>query len=1039
MLHIYKASAGSGKTFALTREYIRMLLSDKANTDARLPHSRILAVTFTKKSTAEMKERILKELYILANTPDKSDYINDFLNDRTINLNKEAIQQRAQSLLIGILQDYNRFSVSTIDGFFQQVLRTFAMELGLSTTYDLALDHNEVVNQAVDDIFKRIREDKSGNEDITNWLIEYANNNIDNNQSWNPNEPIKTFSTELSKERLMQQMQHVQDVFADKDKMRSYLEELKAISKQVPLQVEECIKEIKQALELFDTDDLNSTATKYFYTKKAEEIINKGLSTTVLKILRGESSFCKKSGKGKAALQALEQKCQTELLPLIEKLHNIAHGEPARNYITANAILEKLYSLGILQDVAAQIQNTNKKLGRLPISEINRLIYQIIDGQDAPFIYERIGQYYNHYMIDEFQDTSAMQWQNFRPLIEETDGRGQSNLIVGDVKQSIYRFRNSDWHLLNQVSQQFNDVRLGDGMKNNWRTAKVVVDNNEQLMQAYCQWVANEFKNNYDCDFEDQIDEISHIYSHNEMHQEARKAYSGYFHMHFFEGKSYKEQALETLLEQIRSFEEEKIDLSRVTILTRYVKDVENIAKFLIQNGYEVQSTGGLRISSHTAVQLVVHLLNLSLKHDDAADAFVHEAYPTIDDYNECITQAYQLPLYDQVQALIDGLQLNTWEGATPYLTAFQDKVFQFTQSKIADTQLFLEHWEQKGKDAAIPAPKTSSAINIMTIHSSKGLEFDIVMLPFFDWKLADTHKNDVIWCKPNVAPFDTLPLVPVKPKQSLVRSHLAKEYIEEELATYTDNLNITYVAITRPRHRLYIYGPKFALTTKNELGKINNVGQLISYLYRDQLDDQNTYSSLPDGDEIPNPLPPKEQQGCNEQASTYISTPIDKRLTLRSRSEDDFATDTPLAIVDLGILMHLWLSYIHTWDDAQPALQRMVIGGEVTQKQAQEMQEQLTNLQSLIAEHKRNDWFSNQYQVLAEQDIITPSGKTYRPDRIMIKDKHAIIVDYKFGEEQRNSYIEQIRGYILLLRQLGYTSEGYIVYNKIKIIQPVK
>jgi hypothetical protein len=417
----------------------------------------------------------------------------------------------------------------------------------------------------------------------------------------------------------------------------------------------------------------------------------------------------------------------------------------------------------------------------------------------------------------------------------------------------------------------------------------------------------------------------------------------------------------------------------------------------------------------------------------------VHEAYPTIDDYNECIAQAYQLPLYDQVQALIDGLQLNTWEGATPYLTAFQDKVFQFTQSKIADTQLFLEYWEQKGKDTAIPAPKTSSAINIMTIHSSKGLEFDIVMLPFFDWKLADTHKNDVIWCKPNVAPFDTLPLVPVKPKPSLNRSHLAKEYIEEELATYTDNLNITYVAITRPRYRLYIYGPKFTLTAKNELGKINNVGQLISYLYRDQLDEQNTYSSLPTSNETPKPLPPKEENACNEQASTYISTPIDKRLTLRSRSEDDFATDTPLAIVDLGILMHLWLSYIRTWDDAQPALQRMIIGGNVTQKQAQEMQEQLTNLQSLIAEHNHNDWFTNQYQVLTEQDIITPSGKTYRPDRIMIKDKHAIIIDYKFGEEQRNSYVEQIREYILLLRQLGYTSEGYIVYNKMKIIQSVK
>lgn len=1039
MLSIYKASAGSGKTFALTREYIRMLLTDRIHSDARLPHSRILAVTFTKKSTAEMKERILKELFILANTPDKSDYIADFLKDKTIGLSKEAIQQRAQLLLVGILQDYNRFSVSTIDGFFQQVLRTFAMELGLSTTYDLALDHNEVVNQAVDDIFKKIRENKNENEDITNWLIEYANNNIDNNQSWNPNDPIKTFSTELSKERLMQQMQHVQDVFANKDKMRSYLEQLKVISKQVPQQVEGCVEEIKQAIELFDDTELNSTATKYFYTKKAEEIINKGLSTTLLKILKNESSICKKSGKSKAALEALEYKCQTQLLPLIEKLYNIAHGEAAKDYITANAILEKLYSLGILQDVAAQIQNTNKKLGRLPISEINRLIYQIIDGQDAPFIYERIGQYYNHYMIDEFQDTSAMQWQNFKPLIEETDGRGQSNLIVGDVKQSIYRFRNSDWHLLNQVSQQFNDVKLGEGMKNNWRTAKVVVENNEQLMQQYCQWVANEFKNNYGCDFQDQIDEISHIYSHDEMHQDARKPYSGYYHMQFFEGKAYKEQALETLLNQIHCFEDENIDLSRVTILTRYVKDVETIAKFLIQNGYEVQSTGGLRISSHLAVQLIVHLLKLSLEEDDATKAFVREAYPTIDEYNEYIAQAYQLPLYDQVQALIDGLELHTWEGATPYLTAFQDKVFQFTQSKVADTQLFLEHWEQKGKDASIPAPKTSSAINIMTIHSSKGLEFDIVMLPFFDWKLADSHKNDVIWCKPTVAPFDTLPLVPVKPKQSLNRSHLAKEYIDEELATYTDNLNITYVAITRPRYRLYIYGPKFALNAKNEVGKISNVGQLISYLYKDKLDDLNTYSSLLANEDKPCPLPPKDDKQSNEQASIYISTPIDQRLILRSRSEDDFATNTPLAIVDLGILMHLWLSHIRTWDDAQSALQRLIIGGDVTQKQAEEMQEQLIHLQSLIAEHNYNDWFSTQYQVLTEQDIITPSGKTYRPDRVMIKDKHAIIIDYKFGEEQRHSYVEQIREYILLLRQLGYTSEGYIIYNKARIIQQIQ
>jgi hypothetical protein len=230
-----------------------------------------------------------------------------------------------------------------------------------------------------------------------------------------------------------------------------------------------------------------------------------------------------------------------------------------------------------------------------------------------------------------------------------------------------------------------------------------------------------------------------------------------------------------------------------------------------------------------------------------------------------------------------------------------------------------------------------------------------------------------------------------------------------------------------------------FSLNAKNTVGKIKNIGQLISYLYQDRLDEEYKYTSLPDNEKIPTALPPIEEKNTNTQASHYISIPINQRLTLRSRSEDDFTTETPLAIVDLGILMHLWLSYIQTWDDAQPALQRLVVKGDVTQKQAEEMKEQLETLQALINQYNHDDWFSNQYQILTEQDIITPSGKTYRPDRIMIKDNHAIIIDYKFGEEKRLSYIEQIRDYILLLQQLGYTSEGYIIYNKVKEIQKIQ
>lgn len=1035
MLSIYKASAGSGKTFALTREYIRMLLSDKILRDNRLPHSRILAVTFTKKSTAEMKERILKELYLLAQHPEESDYIEEYLKDPNIGMTQKEIQTRAQLLILGILQDYNRFSVSTIDGFFQQIIRTFAMELGLSTNYDLSLDQNEIVHQAVDDIFRRIRKVKPEDADMVSWLVEYSQNNIEQNKRWNPIDNIKTFSSELSKEALIQQMDEVQEVFANKYKMRMYLEQLTEMKEKALEAIKKQRDIINQELSTWNESDINTRCTSIF-NKKPEEILVNGFNTTLLNVLEGEGTLYKKTGKSTKEQEFLKEKSK-ELIQLIRNLHTLITGDIACKYFTADAILAKLHSLGILQDVSAQIETTNRMLGRLPISEINRLIFQIIDSQESPFIYERIGQYYHHYMIDEFQDTSKLQWQNFKPLIIDAEAEGYNNLIVGDVKQSIYRFRNSDWHLLNQVDSDndFIAKQPGKGMGSNWRAAKVVVENNERLMQEYCQWVVNKCKNEYAAQYHEPIEEIAHIYSYDEMHQEAKKTYDGCFHMQFFEGKNYKERALDTLLEQLQSLQKEQIDLSRVTILTRYTREVETIAQFLIQKGYEVQSAGGLRIGAHTCTQILIALLKLSIGVDDTALAFLQNALPNFETYETIRKQAQLLPLYDHVQALIDQLELAQWEGATPYLTAFQNKIYQFTQTKVADTSLFLKYWETKGKDSTIPAPKTNSAINIMTIHSSKGLEFDIVMIPFFDWNLTDSHPNDIIWCKPKTSPFNTVPLVPVHPSPKLLRSLFAEDYILETLASYTDNLNITYVAITRARYKLYIYGPKYTIGSNKKL-KLSNVGQLVSYIFNNDLNDDNSYTSSTSTSAT---LPPREESTEQSVTSQYVSIPIKERLTLRSRSEDDFDSEAPLAIVDLGILMHLWLSNIQTWEDKDRALQRLINSGQVTHKQADEMQTQMIKLQALIDLYNHNDWFSNKYQILTEQDIITSSQNTYRPDRVMIKDKHAIIIDYKFGKKQSHSYVEQVRNYILLLRGMGYTCEGYIIYNQAQTIQTIQ
>ena len=317
-----------------------------------------------------------------------------------------------------------------------------------------------------------------------------------------------------------------------------------------------------------------------------------------------------------------------------------------------------------------------------------------------------------------------------------------------------------------------------------------------------------------------------------------------------------------------------------------------------------------------------------------------------------------------------------------------------------------------------------------MTIHSSKGLEFDIVFIPFFTWELTKTRENDIIWCEPQTAPFNQLPLVAVHPAKTLLLSHFKDEYIQEQLAQSIDNLNLTYVAITRPKYRLYIYGQINRRTA-------NSVGAEVFSLYKQRLSAQLIYR-IPNVD-TPDPLPPLDEDTNNTLAATYVQEPINSRLTLRSRAEDDFSADTPLATVDLGILMHLWLSYINTWQDAEPTLLRLIRQGQVTEQQAIELRQQFNALQSLIERENHADWFSNQYKVLSEQDILTTSGNMQRPDRVMISGTHAIVIDYKFGHEQPSSHQEQVRDYMLLLRQMGYTIEGYIIYvalNKIYTIQ---
>ena len=1055
MLSIYKASAGSGKTHTLTFEYLCMLFRDYKGHS--LPHGHILAVTFTKKATAEMKERILKALYQLSTNPTDSPFCEDLIDTLGIDIN--TLQTKSKELLIGILQDYNHFSVSTIDGFFQQVVRTFAIELGLSTTYDLAMDGNEVVQQAVDDVFRRLRSQPEENKELATWITTIAQANIDDTSKWNPHGAVSMFSRELLKEKLIRHMDRVRSFFSNKKGIIEYRQTMQKIVDNYLTALRTTQKEAQALIE--GVIGLKEHAISAFKASP-EKLIKDGLNKTFRDVLVDPNTLYTKSKTDKAQQAHILQLYSTNLQPIYERMQQLIDVD-IFNYHSAKAILQHLYTIGLLQDINDEVEKTNKKKGRLPISSINMLINAVIDNQEAPFIYERMGHYFRHFMIDEFQDTSVLQWQNFEPLIHESESKNMDNLIVGDVKQSIYRWRNSDWRLLNNVHTFFHSVRLPD-MEFNWRTAPLLIKRNEWITEEYAKVLSSIFEAK-GWDNNPLTQAIKQIFDHDAIHQKAKKNYHGVFHLEFFEGKNsseVNERCLEAVDYLLQSLVDEKIDLSRVTMLVRRKSEAETIANYLINHGYKVQSVEGMRVHAHIAVKLLFAILQAHVEpQNDVVKAIITENHaPFTEEEQEKINQSFTLPLYEQVQTLIKTLHLNEIEGALPYLTAFQDRVYQFTQDRVADVASFVEYWNRKKDSISIPASSVENTIGVMTIHSSKGLEFDIVILPFLNWELQKWH-HEIIWCEPTQTPYNNLPLVAITPNDTLLRSCFREDYISEAIAQYIDNLNLTYVAITRPKYRLYGFGGMYSIN-QNKQPKIQNVGHLMSYICAnkcklfedeksiielvDNKDGSFVYHTQDDNISIAKEEEKKKKEEKKETEKkivtiedSFVSVSIKKRLKLRSRAEDDFEEGTALATVDLGILMHEWLEEITHWDEALPILQKMKDEGRITALQEVEMKNQLHKLETLLIKENKMHWFTQDRHVLTEQEFLGTTGKVLRPDRIMMDNQHAIVIDYKFGHIKEKKYVNKMRKYAQLLIEMGYTVETYIVYIALQEIERIQ
>lgn len=1057
MLTVYRASAGAGKTHTLTGEYLKMLFGSRG-TEAEATHRHILAVTFTNKATAEMKDRIICELYALASeTSEASKGYLDMLRAHLGGASETEVRRQAQALLIRMLHDYAAFNVSTIDHFFQQTLRAFVREIGLQGNYLVELDEKPVLAEAVDNLLAGLdREDHNNDKDLLfHWLLQFSEAKVERGETWDLRREMNTLGQELFKERYKSVRTPL-----DRKQFHEYNNTLYSI-------INHCKSEARalgeQGLHIIKEHGLRpedfsgqSRSPFILFKRLAKGEVEKEPTATFLKLPDNPDGWCAQKSELRGQILQAYADGLNECVKGVIRFYETR----MTDYLTASAITANLYTLGILGDIEQEIRHRSNEKNRLLIADTAELLNRIIAGSDVPFIYEKTGTRIRHYLIDEFQDTSQMQWRNFRPLVADSLAAGYADLIVGDVKQSIYRFRNSDWTLLDeQIARDFPaSITSERTLAENWRSCRLVVEFNNALFTAFPALLQKKYNEGLEQSTLSEAqcthyrEKILSAYARCQQQVAPRfREQDGHVRVEWLAGDgetTWRERAMERLTATIEELRRHGRTWGEIAVLTRRREDSALVTDTLLtyarehpEMGLRIISDDGLQLDGAASVRFIVGMLRHMNRPDDetllctaqllrsamrikqageTAHASLSKALLDEADTAEPLLSGHR-SLYEAAEAISRRFGSDFPADEMIFVQSFLDVTADYSEREGSDIDRFLAWWDDTGRRTRISMPDAQDAIRVMTIHKAKGLGFGVVILPFGDWEL-DAHSKTILWCHPRVAPYNAISAVPINYKKELNRTIFAEEYYEEKLHAYIDGLNTLYVAFTRAKEELIILAPQ----------KGSGRTQLVSELLGESLKQMD-----------PN-FDPKAGQ-CFEWGTwvypttkTTIATPAaapimrslpsvrpDERmyLSLSGHSFDD-------AQRDYGVLMHDLLSRIRTVDDLPSAIAAKVSAGEIDRRSSQTLE---TRMRTLLSAASVSAWFDGTMTVLTEAEILSGDGRSRRPDRVMLSadGQRAIIVDYKFGQrrEQRR-YVRQIRDYMALMRAMGYAAvSGFLWY----------
>lgn len=1069
-LTIYKASAGSGKTFTLSVEYIKLLIKDPQS------YRSTLAVTFTNKATEEMKLRILSQLYgIWKLLPDSKSYIDKIKED--LDVTEEYMSERAGIALHNIVHNYSYFRIETIDSFFQSVLRNLARELDLTANLRIELNDYQIERNAVDELINSLDE----NSELLTWIMEYIRENMDDDKDWNVIGNIKRFGENIFREYYKTNSKKLNERLLEEGFFKQYTTKLRQMRNEAEVEMQNEAAQFFDALNHngIEIDDLNNgkNGPAGYFIKIKKGIYNNTIVTKRLqKVLdEGSESSWVKQKSSKETQDIVRELANSTLTPLVH------HAEDVRQknwYIYGSAVLtlRHLNQLRLLNSIENKVRMMNVEQNRFLLSDTHTLLHSLIRDTDSPFIFEKIGNYLENIMIDEFQDTSTVQWQNFKVLLEEcmSHGEQQGNLIVGDVKQSIYRWRSGDWRMLNNIEREFpylNSMLNVCSLDTNYRSSRRVITFNNAF-----------FKRASELEYADQKSSTPDTSSPEQL----KKAYSdvaqkvpsfrdnhGYVSINLLPNEDYRQQALQKTAEAVSLLLDSGANYSDIAILVRSNDIIQLIAEFFANELPDVKivSDEAFRLDSSVSVNIIVNAM-LWLTHPDniLAKAYIAKAYQTyvlekneqetnkllataegidsalpcalIDKRNDLLT----MPIFELAEQIYTLFNIGNIKGEDAYLYAFYDALTDFIANNTADIDSFVEEWNDSIAAKTIQA-SAIDGIRIITIHQSKGLEFEHVVIPFCDWTL---EKGNTIWCTPQVEPYNELPLIPVDFSASQMKGTIYEfDYNEEHLQNCVDNLNLLYVAFTRAASSLFVIAQRGTPSSR-------------SYIVEQAITDIKLEGSSLDGDpsdkkaellfsygelEIVETKAKKksdniftpEVENMNVDMATF-SNKVEFKQSNKSRdfvADDDENTDDDdrkqLSYIKTGKILHYLFSTINTTDDIDTSLAQLEMDGLI-----EESDTNIKRLRDML--HKRfsnrqvADWFSSRWTLFNEctildYDAATDTVREHRPDRVMKDEKtgEVVIVDFKFGSP-RPEYVEQVNRYKALTQNMGYPNvKGYL------------